>query len=96
MPRAEYETSEMEDEMGIIDIRGSESYFVTLPTLEDKEARAERFKRALSALKLKPYVHPSQLNKKVSATGSAKEQSETKSVEGDEKAAEYKAKGKLM
>ena len=67
-----YSTSDMEDNCGFIDINGSESYFVETPTLSDRGKRVKQFQRALRILKLKPEVHPSQLNDKLSSSTSLK------------------------
>lgn len=58
---------ELEAECGCVFIRGAQSSFVALPTLDDKAKKAKQFQRALRILKLQPFVHASQLNTTVSA-----------------------------
>lgn len=41
--------------------------FVNLPDLQHREDRVEQFRRVLRELRLKPYIHPSQLTTCLSA-----------------------------
>lgn len=93
---ATYPLGMIEEEVSVIDIQGSESWLVELSTLQDKKARAKRFNDALRALRLKPYVHPSQLNEKVSATSSSHDAMQVKSEKVDEEQDKSKAKGELI
>lgn len=90
-----YPLSEMEGEGGFLDIRGSQSYFVEPPTVHDRDKIVKQFQRALRVLKLKPYVHLSQLKAKVSATVLPEDASQNGS-EGDGAEEEsQKVKGEL-
>lgn len=88
----------MEKDMdyGCMNIRGSESYLVELPTLDDREKRAQQFKRALRALNLKPYSHPSQLMSKVSATSPPKDASHKESKKDEKTVKINKTHGEMM
>lgn len=76
------------------DVNGVESCIVELPTPQDKERRAARFKRALRALHLKPFVHPSQLKTKTSATSSAKDAPQASSNVDEKKSEDNNTEGK--
>lgn len=82
--------------MDFVAIDGSESYLVDVPTLDDKASRDARFNRALRVLKLKPYVHPSQLNIKVSANSSPKDISSTEPEQGVDKTVETTTQGEIV
>lgn len=92
---AEYETSEFEDMMPQIDIESSESCLIQLPTIADKEKCSAQFKRALRTLRLKPYVHPSQLTTKSLSTSAIKKAPPTGPEKDNEDVAEAEAKGEV-
>lgn len=86
----------MAEGMDFVAIDGCESYLVDVPTLEDKASRDARFKRALRILKLKPYVHPSQLNTRVSAASAPKDILPTEPEQGVDKTDEMTTKGETL
>lgn len=94
--KTKYETSDMEDDMPTIDIHGSASCLVELPTSQEKEKRTAQFKRAMRTLRLKPYVHPSQLTPKPSAASSVKESPEKELEQSNETKADSGEKGKTL
>lgn len=53
--------SELEVDIGDAEVSSLQSSFVQLPSQVDHEKRVKQFSTALRTLKLKPYVHPSQL-----------------------------------
>jgi hypothetical protein len=63
----EYPVSQIEAECGSSYVQGMHSSFIQLPDLSGREKKIKQFRRALTTLKLQPYVHPSQLRVTVSA-----------------------------
>lgn len=65
--KKEFPCSDMEIESVSAHIEGTQSSFVQLPTIADKDQRKAQFQRALRLLKLEPYIHPSQLGETITA-----------------------------
>lgn len=91
---AQYEMFDYHGDMS--NVYGVESCFFELPILQEKERRAARFKRALRALHLQPFVHSSQLKTKMSATSSAKGPSQAELKTDEKKSVSDKMEGKFM
>lgn len=63
-----------------------QSCFVEIPTADEQAKRKRQFSKAMSALGLKPYVHPSQLQRTISTSGDPETKTEQPSgtVNGSE------------
>lgn len=64
--------------MQFADLSVVQSFFVQIPTLAEQATRVKQFHLALSALNLKPFIHPSQLQRTISAQGDMQMQKEAK------------------
>lgn len=60
------------------DVPVAQSSFVQIPTMAEQASRAKQFHLALSALGLKPHIHPSQLQRTTSPEGDMQMQKEAK------------------
>lgn len=87
--------SEMEEVCGYLDVHGFQSFLIEPIAYDSKANMVKQFQRALRILKLKPYVHPSQLSKKVSATSSDGGDSQSIPDEIQAEKANQRAKGEL-
>jgi hypothetical protein len=68
----EFPISQMEADYGSFEVAGAQSSFVDLSSTTNKDQRTKQFGRALRVLKLKPYIHSSQLNDKITPETSGK------------------------
>ena len=60
-----YSPSDLEAEDGYVSVPFVRSSFVKLSSIGNRARRVSQFRRALRTLKVKPFVHPSQLNETI-------------------------------
>ena len=65
--KATFSADEMEADYRSSTINAAQSYFIEIPSQQNRDLRSKQFQRALRTLRLKPYIHASQLNFTVSA-----------------------------
>ena len=82
----------MEADCGSFEMEGAQSSFVDLTSTTNKDQRTKQIGRALRVLKLKPYIHPSQLNDTITPETSGKERY-NKPPEGEPDGSADKTKG---